>query len=62
MEIRIILPLHSNTKIPNYKNSLYTMTVLFVSRTPGGPTTKILSTIDHDLIIIKFKEFEFLKY
>ena len=22
------------------------------SRTPGGPTTKILSTIDHDLIII----------
>jgi len=61
MEIRRILPVYSNAKYLTIKIHYILYNIFIrISRTPGDPTTKILSTIDHDLIIFskKFKEFE----
>jgi len=58
MEIRSILPVYSNTKKSITKIHYTPHHFIRVSRTPGDPATKILSIIDHDLTIIKFKDIE----
>ena len=56
MEIRSILPVYSNTKIITI-HYIYNIFIR-ITRAPGGPATRILSTIDHESFTKKFKEFE----
>jgi len=43
MEIRNILPVYSNAKIIDYKNSLHAITFLFISLEPA---TKLFGRLD----------------